>query len=197
MRIIKHILAGIVGFCLISSCSLLQGLSSSSSSGSGNGLQSGISTGLALLNLYNTLKGNTQQQTTTVQQPVTVQQPTTTSAASGLDVSNISTLLNLTQLLTGAGTLQNATPTYTQQFGNGLIDGSSNLVNQNNVSSILGSLLNLNNIDTSSLLNAAVSAAATQTKASDPATATTTEVSNSSPGVSETLGVLGNIFSLL
>ena len=202
MKIFSRILALVMAFCIISSCSILKGTS-------GNGLSNGLQTGLALLNMYNTIKQNKQVQQAQTQ---AAQQQATATATRGLDLSNASNLLNIAQILTGAGTLQNATPTYTNQFSNGLIEGSSNLVNQSNVSNVLGSLLNLNNIDTSSILNAAVSAAATQagnaaTKATQTATQAATQAATSAaqqavtvtqqtPGVSETLGVLGSLFNI-
>lgn len=202
MKIFSRILAGILAFCIISSCGILK-------NASGDGLSSGLQTGLALLNIYNTIKQNKQVQQAQTQ---AAQQQATTTATKGLDLSNAGNLLNIAQILTGAGTLQNATPTYTNQFSDGLIQGSSNLVNQNNVSNVLGSLLNLNKIDTSSILSAAVSAAANQasnaaTKAAETATQAATQAATSAaqqavtvtqqtPGVSETLGVLGSLFSM-
>ena len=111
MKIFSRILALVMAFCIISSCSILKGTS-------GNGLSNGLQTGLALLNMYNTIKQNKQVQQAQTQQ---AQQQATATATRGLDLSNASNLLNIAQILTGAGTLQNATPTYTNQFSNGLI----------------------------------------------------------------------------
>lgn len=173
MKVLYRIVAAILAFCIINSCSVL-----SKVAGSGNGNQNGLATGLALLGLYKAIKGANTGSTAPVN-------------ANNLDLSNTNNLLNLGQLLTGASTLQNATPNYTSQFSNGLISGSSNLVNQNNVSSIISSLLGLNNINNSALL------AAAQTPQTKSATTTTPAVTTQTTGVSETLSALTGILGLL
>ena len=73
----------------------------------------------------------------------------------GIDLSNLANIINIGQILTGANTLTNATASYTNDFAQGLISGSSNLVNAGNVSTVLSSLKSLANIDTSAFTQAA------------------------------------------
>lgn len=178
MKHVYRIVAAFLAFCMLNSCSILQKTSS-------NGNQNGLATGLALLNLYNSIKQ--------------ANNGSATAAQTGkLDLSNAGNLLNLAQVLTGAGTLQNATPTYTSQFGTGLIDGSANLVNQNNVTNVLSSLLSLNGINTGAITNAAQTTQQINATG-DPIMNTKSggdPIMNNASGVAETLGVLGNIFSL-
>jgi len=199
MKIAKRIVAAAAALALTfsPSCSILSNMSA-------DGTASGIATGIALYKIYKALNGN--NTATTAQSTATTPQ---TTNANTLDLSNVENLINLGQILTGAGTLQNATTTYTNQFSNGLIDGSSNLVNNDNVSSIIGSLLGLNNIDTSALVtaaaNAAITAAANSANTNTTTAATTTAqttqtttqpVTTSTTGVAETLNTLTSIFNL-
>ena len=174
----KHIIrlaACFAALLTISSCGMLGGLAGS------NGTATGTSTGSALLRLfqaYQVLKGNATTGTN---------YNYTGNTSTGLDLSNVANLINLGQVLTGASTLTNATPTYTNQFSNGLISGSSNLVNNSNVGGVLSGLLNLANGNTSVLSAAAASAAA----------GNQTNVTNQTAGAAEALSTLGSIFSLL
>lgn len=170
MKVLFRIVAAVVAFSIINSCSVLSKVA-------GNGNQNGLATGLALLGLYKAIKGANTGSTAPMN-------------ANTLDLTNTNNIMNLGKLLTGASTLQNATPTYTSQFSNGLIEGSSNLVNQNNVSGIISSLLGLNNINNSALLSAAQTP---QTKAATTTPAVTTQTT----GVSETLSALTGILGLL
>ena len=125
MKLLKRIAAGCAALMLLSSCSVLSGLASSGSS-------VGSSTGSAISAIYNILK-----------------------ATGGIDLSNLANIINIGQILTGANTLTNATASYTNDFAQGLISGSSNLVNAGNVSTVLSSLKSLANIDTSAFTQAA------------------------------------------
>ena len=179
----KHIIrlaACFAALLTISSCSMLGGLAGS------NATANGANTGSALLRLfqaYQVLKGNT---------PTGTNYNYTGTASNGyntgIDLSNISNLLSLGQLLTGASTLTNATPNYTSQFTNGLISGSSNLVNNNNAGGVLNGLMTLANGANTSVLSAAAASAAAGNQ---------TNVTNTTAGAAEALSTLGSIFSLL
>lgn len=104
-----------------------------------------------------------------------------------LDLSNLGNIINLGQVLTGASALQNATSAFTGEFASGLISGSSNLVNSSNVNAVMNALKSLAGTDTSAILNAATSASSGKP----------TQLTSSTKGVSETLGVLNTISNLV
>ena len=106
----------------------------------------------------------------------------------GIDLSNLTNIINLGQILTGANSLANATTSFTDDFASGLISGSSNLINANNVTSVMNTLKSLSNIDTSAITNAASSYAST---------GTVSPVSTSNSGVSETISALTGLFKTL
>ena len=157
MKHFKRIVVAVSAVILISSCSILQNVASS-------GRSTGSSTGTALAAIYNIFK-----------------------ATGGIDLSNLTTLINLGKILTGANALTGATQSFTDDFAAGLISGSSNLVNNANVASVLNGLKSLSSIDTSVLSAAAQSAYA----------GTAVPVSASNAGVSQTLSALNGIFSQL
>ena len=95
---------------------------------------SGNSTGSALKDLYTILKNT------------------------GLiDLGDLGNLINLGTILTGANSLTNAGTAYVEEFAQGLISGSSNLVNNTNVNAVISGLKSLAGMDTSSLSRAAAS----------------------------------------
>ena len=79
-------------------------------------------------------------------------------AAGGIDLSNLTNIINIGKILTGAGTLANATQAFTDDFASALITGSNNLVNNGNVAKVLTGLKALNNLDTSAFSDAATKA---------------------------------------
>ena len=95
----------------------------------------GSNTGSAIAAVYNVLK-----------------------AAGGIDLSNLTNIINNGKILTGAGALSNATQAFTDEFSTALINGSNNLVNSGNVSKVLTGLKALNNIDTSAFSESATQA---------------------------------------
>ena len=125
MKMMKRIILGVAALLLVSSCSILQGVASSASS-------LGKNTGSALSSIYNVIR-----------------------AAGGIDLSNLTNIINIGKILTGAGSLSNATQTFTDEFASGLISGSNNLVNSSNVASVLTGLKALNNLDTSAFSESA------------------------------------------
>lgn len=108
-------------------------------------------------------------------------------ATGGIDLSNLGNIINLGTILTGASTLSDATQDYTDGFAKGLISGSSNLVNANNVAKVMSRLKGLAKTDTSSILKAA----ATANSGGTP------QLDKSSSGVSETLTALTAISKLV
>ena len=126
MKRIKRIILGVASLLLVSSCGVLQGVASSASS-------LGNNTGTALSAIYNVIK-----------------------AAGGIDLSNLTNIINIGKILTGAGALSNATQSFTDEFASALISGSNNLVNSSNVSSVLNGLKALNNINTTAFSDSAV-----------------------------------------
>ena len=126
MKRIKRIILGVASLLLVSSCGVLQGVANSASS-------LGTNTGTALSAIYNVIK-----------------------AAGGIDLSNLTNIINIGKILTGAGALSNATQSFTDEFASALISGSNNLVNSSNVSSVLNGLKALNNINTTAFSDSAV-----------------------------------------
>ena len=101
--------------------------------GLGNATTAGTNTGTALSAIYNVLK-----------------------AAGGIDLSNLTNIINIGKILTGAGALSNATQSFTDEFASALISGSNNLVNSGNVSKVISGLQALNNLDTSAFSDSAI-----------------------------------------
>ena len=126
MKLFKRIVLGVSALLLVSSCSILQGVSNTASS-------VGASTGSALSAIYNVIK-----------------------AAGGIDLSNLANIINIAQILTGANSLTNATQSFTDEFASALISNSNNLVNSGNVASVLTGLKALNNINTTAFSDSAV-----------------------------------------
>ncbi len=157
MKVFKRIVAALVALSLLSSCSILKTLATSA-------LSLGTNTGSAISGIYNVLK-----------------------KAGSIDLSDITTLINIGKILTGARSLTDATPTFLDDFSTGLIEGSSQLVNGSNVAAVLNGLKALTKVDTSTL-----NAAATKALAGTP-----TQVSTSSAGVNETLAAIKNIVQSL
>jgi hypothetical protein len=133
MKLMKRIAVGVASLLLISSCSILQSVTSAASTGS--------NTGSAISAIYNVLK-----------------------AAGGIDLSNLTNIINIGKILTGAGALSNATQSYTDEFATALINSSNNLVNSSNVSKVISGLKALNNIDTSAFSESATKAYANGTQ---------------------------------
>lgn len=128
MKLFKRIVLGVSALLLVSSCSILQGVSNSASS-------VGASTGSALSAIYNVIK-----------------------AAGGIDLSNITNIINIAQILTGANSLTNATQSFTDEFATALINNSNNLVNTSNVASVLSGLKSLNDLNTTAFSPSATKA---------------------------------------
>lgn len=126
MKLFKRIVLGVSALLLVSSCSILQGVSNTASS-------VGASTGSALSAIYNVIK-----------------------AAGGIDLSNLANIINIAQILTGANSLTNATQSFTDEFASALISNSNNLVNSGNVASVLTGLKALNSINTTAFSDSAV-----------------------------------------
>ena len=128
MKLFKRIVLGVSALLLVSSCSILQGVSNSASS-------VGASTGSALSAIYNVIK-----------------------AAGGIDLSNLTNIINIAQILTGAGSLSNATQSFTDEFATALINNSNNLVNAGNIASVLTGLKSLNDLNTTAFSPSATKA---------------------------------------
>ena len=126
MKLFKRIVLGVSALLLVSSCSILQGVSNTASS-------VGANTGSALSAIYSVIK-----------------------AAGGIDLSNLTNIINIAQILTGANSLTNATQSFTDEFATALINNSNNLVNSGNVAKVITGLKALNNIDTSAFSESAV-----------------------------------------
>ena len=157
MRIIKHIAAACAAIMLLSSCSVLKSVTA-------NALSTGTNTGSALSSIFNVLK-----------------------SAGSIDLGNLTNILNIGKILTGANSLTGATPSYTDSFTQGLINGSSNLVNTGNASQVLNGLKALTNIDTSAFTKAAASSA----------TGAASEISTSDQNVASTMSALTSLLGLL
>jgi hypothetical protein len=71
-----------------------------------------------------------------------------------LNMNNMQNMLNLASLATNVQGLKTADSDYKKEFVKGLILGSTNLVTNNNSTSVLSSLTNVAKMDLSSLINA-------------------------------------------
>ena len=71
-----------------------------------------------------------------------------------LNMNNMQNMLNLASLATNVQGLKTADSDYKKEFVKGLILGSTNLVTNNNSTSVLSSLTNFAKMDLSSLINA-------------------------------------------
>ena len=129
-----------------------------------NGSSTGNNTGGALAALYQIFK-----------------------ATGALDLSNLVNIINIGKVLTGASALTNATDAYAADFTNGLIEGSSQLINNGNVQKVMAALKALSNVDTSAITEAASAAE----------TGTVTALTSNTAGVAPTLTQLTNIFKAL
>ena len=158
MKLFKRIAAAFVALSLLSSCSVLGGLASNSP------LSTGKSTGSALATIFNVLK-----------------------SSGSIDLSNLMNVINIGKILTGAGTLANASQAYTGEFISGLMNGSDNLVNSSNVAAVLGGLQALNSIDQSVFTGPAAKAYANGTRA----------VPTTDEGVAATMGALNSLLKTL
>lgn len=132
MKTLKQILAAVVALSLFTSCGIL-GLGGNTNSGTtatttNTSTSTGINTGSALVSILNVLLNS-----------------------GAIDLGNLTNLINLGQILVGANSLTNADQTYTQQFADGLIQGSHNKINKSNVDTVLAGLTQLAGMDTSVL----------------------------------------------
>ena len=134
MKLMKRIIAGVASLLLLPSCSILQNVAS-------NATSVGTSTGTAIAAIYNVIK-----------------------AAGGIDLSNLTNIINIGKILTGASTLTNATQSFTDDFATALINGSENLVNTGNVASVLTGLKALNDLNTTAFSDSATKAYANGTQ---------------------------------
>ncbi len=129
-----------------------------------SGSKTGTSTGGALAALYQIFK-----------------------ASGAIDLGNLVNIINIGKVLTGASALTNATEAFATDFTSGLIEGSNQLINDNNVQAVLGALKTLSNVDTSAITQAAENAAQ----------GTATQLSNATAGVAPTLSALNSIFKAI
>lgn len=129
-----------------------------------SGSKTGTSTGGALAALYQIFK-----------------------ATGALDLSNLTNIINIGKVLTGASTLTNATEAFASDFTNGLIEGSSQLINDNNVQKVMTALKSLSTVDATAIEEAAEKAAK----------GTATSLTSATEGVAPTLAQLTNIFKAI
>ena len=159
MKLIRRIAAAVATVLVLSSCGLLQGGTTTTTTA--NAGTTGSDTGNALAAIFNIFK-----------------------TTGNIDLSNITNIINLGKILTGAKSLANSTATYTQEFADGLIQGSSQLVNKENVNSVIEKLKSLAAVNTTAISNAATKAYA----------GTAPKLSSSTAGVGQTESILKDIF---
>lgn len=157
MKILKRLTAAVAAIALLSSCSVLKNVATSATT-------LGSNTGSAITALYKVL-----------------------STVGAIDLSSVMNILNLGQILAGANSLTDATPSFVNQFTSGLISGSDNLINSNNVAGVIDALKALTSVD-STAIDKAVTAANS---------GTTPQLASSAVGVPQTLSCLDDIFALL
>jgi len=157
MKLFKCLAVASAAVILLSSCSIIK-------SATADAMSTGSNTGSALSTLYKILK-----------------------STGTLDLSDLTTLINIGKVLLGANTLTDATQAFSDQFATGLISGSSSIINYSNVSGIMNGLKSLANIDTSVLTQAAAAAA----------NGNAFQVNASNAGVASTVSSLTNILQLM
>lgn len=130
MKLSKIIAAAAI-LLTMSSCSVLGSLSGNNQSVS---LTNGIKVGSALLNLYNQYK-----------------------STGTINMTNLSSINDVANLVSGIKNIKDNTNTETSlaDYAQGLINGSSNLINANNAAGVISGLTNLSNTDLSGTSNAA------------------------------------------
>lgn len=167
MKHLRFIAAALTAILLVSSCSIL-GLGGNSNTNTTSTTATptsiGSSTGSALIAIYNVLK-----------------------STGIIDLSNLTNIINLGQILTGATSLSNATSAYADQFASGLIAGSNKAINESNVASVMESLKSLSSVNAKAINKAASNAYA----------GNATTLSATAPGVNQTLSTLNDIFATL
>ena len=157
MKLFKCLAVASAAVILLSSCSIIK-------SATADAMSTGSNTGSALSTLYKILK-----------------------STGTLDLSDLTTLINIGKVLLGANTLTDATQAFSDQFATGLISGSSSIINNSNVSGIMNGLKSLANIDTSVLTQAAAAAA----------NGNSFQVNTANAGVSATVDSLTSILQLM
>ena len=98
MKVFKHIVAAVAALSLFTSCGILGG----SGLSTGTTASTGSTTGTALATIFNVLKNT-----------------------GALDLGNLTNLINLGQILTGANSLVDATKSYTDQYAANLLQRES------------------------------------------------------------------------
>lgn len=166
---IKSIILALVAMVTFASCSVLGGMTGGNSEAS----KSGNASGVALRNLY-----------------------TTYQSTGKIDMTNISTMMQMASLVNGVQSLKTTTDksAFYADFLNGLITGSNNLVNKNNSTNVMGALTTMSNLDLSAITNAAANnnSAATSTGV----LGTAANIAAASESVSSAVSSLNSIFSL-
>ncbi|MDO5321262.1 MAG: hypothetical protein Q4F39_02595 [Bacteroidia bacterium] len=114
----------------VSSCSVLSAISGQQS----QSLTNGLKVGSALLNLYNQYQG-----------------------AGKIDMTTLNNINNVANVVNGIKNIKQLTgaDTSLSDFAQGLMNGSSNLINQNNAAGIISGLTSLSQTDLSGTSNAA------------------------------------------
>ncbi len=157
MKILKRLIAAVAAIALLSSCSVLKNITTSPTS-------AGSNTGSAILALYRVL-----------------------SQTGAIDLSSVMNVLNIGKILTGAGMLPDASPSFLNSFTSGLISGSDNMINSGNVSGVIDGLKALAGVDSSAIMKAVDAANSGMTP----------QLTASAVGVPQTLSGLNDIFALL
>jgi hypothetical protein len=158
MKLFKRIVLAVATIALLSSCSVLKSVAT-------NALTAGSNTGSAIKGLAEVLK-----------------------QAGNIDLGSITNIINLGDVIRGAKTAANASTSFLENFSQGLIKGSTNMINNSNVSNVLSGLKALNGMDTSALKSAAIKAAMT---------GLVNKVSTNDAGVSDALSQVSSIVNLL
>lgn len=166
---IKSIILALVAMVTFASCGVMGGMAGGNSEAS----KSGNASGVALRNLY-----------------------TTYQSTGKIDMTNISTMMQMASLVNGVQSLKTTTDksAFYADFLTGLIIGSNNLVNKNNSTNVMGALTTMSNLDLSAITNAAANNnnAATSTGV----LGTAANIAAASESVSSAVSSLNSIFSL-
>ena len=167
MRIKSLVLVALVTIVTFASCGVL-----GSSMGTSTASKSGHSSGVALRNLYSSYK-----------------------ESGSLDMTNMSTMLQLATLVNGVQSLKTTTDksSFYTDFASGLIIGSNNLVNQSNSTNVMNTLTTMSNLDLSATTSAASNAANNATQQVTPALS---NIVTASENVGQAVSSLNSIFSL-
>lgn len=114
-----------------------------------------------------------------------------------IDLSDMNNIVNLATVVNNIKVLKGnfaSASSFTEEFANGLISGSKNLINKNNSAKVIDNLVALSGINLSSVTNAASAIGDKTTAAANTAAQ---KINTASSQVTSAVSTLNSIFSLM